>query len=267
MVTPRSADAAPIVNVPVALQPLFATTTVRVTLPVAPAVNVIDGVFAPAVIVPPLIDHVYVVPAGPAWTDAVLPLDPGTTVDGAVIVVDGVALTVTLTAGAVPEQPVLSVTTTLYEPAAFTVIDCVVEPFDHAYDAPAVAVNVTLPPVQKLVGPLAVIAGVNEPTLTEAVPLFEQPLPSVTETFSPTADEDEALNVIAFVPLPETIEPLVIVQLYVAVPLATGTDAVAVLPAHMLDGALIVPLGFGLTVTTSGADVAVQAFASPTVTV
>ena len=41
-----------------------------------------------------------------------------------------------------------------------TVIDCVVAPFDHRYDAaPAGAVRATLPPAQNVVGPLAVTTG------------------------------------------------------------------------------------------------------------
>ena len=262
----RSAVATPVVKVPVALQPLMATTTVRLTTPLDPAVNVIDGVIAPAVMVPPLIDQMYVVPAGPAATDAVLPVDPGMTVEGAVIVVEGAALAVTFTAGAVPLQPVASITVTLYEPEVDTVIDCVVAPVDQLYLLPALAVRVTLPPVQKLVGPPAVIIGVKAPTVTFAVPLFAQPFASVTETFNVTADDDVGLNVIAFVPLPDTIVPLVIVQLNVPLAIA-GTDADAVLAAQMLEGTLIVALGFGLTVTTVGADVALQPFASETVTV
>ena len=145
-------------------------------------------------------------------------------------------------------------------------IDCVVAPLDQRYDAPDVAVSVTLPPVQKLVGPLAVMIGVKAPTLTVAVPVFGQLFASVTETFNVTADEDVGLHVIAFVPLPDTIVPLVIVHVKVP-PAIEGTDADAVLPAQTLDGALIVALGFGLTVTTVGADVAVQLLALPTVTV
>ena len=36
-----------------------------------------------------------------------------------------------------------------------TLIDCVVAPFDHEYAVPLVAVSVTLPPAQNVVGPLA----------------------------------------------------------------------------------------------------------------
>jgi len=47
-----------------------------------------------------------------------LPVEPGTIVCGAVIVVDGTGLAVTLTAGDVPVQPVASVTVTVYDPVA-----------------------------------------------------------------------------------------------------------------------------------------------------
>ena len=202
----------------------------------------------------------------PAAVSVTLPPAQKVVAPLAVIVAVGDGLTVTLIAADVPEQPDASVTVTLYEPAVATVIDCDFAPLDQRYDAPDVAVSVTLPPVQKLVGPLAVMIGVKAPTLTVAVPVFGQLFASVTETFNVTADEDVGLNVIAFVPLPDTIVPLVIV--HVNVPLAIGgTDADAVLPAQMLDGALIVALGFGLTVTTLGADVAVQLLALPTVTV
>ena len=38
-----------------------------------------------------------------------------------------------------------------------TVIDCVVAPFDQAHEDPALAVSVTLPPSQNVVGPPAVM--------------------------------------------------------------------------------------------------------------
>ena len=138
-----------------------------------------------------------------------------------------------------------------------TVIFCVVAAFDHRYDAPAVAVSVTLPPVQKLVGPLAVIVGENAPTLTVVVPVAVQLLALVTVTDNEMADEDAGANVMLFVFVAPVIVPLVIVHAYV-LPATLGTDAVAVLPAHILAGALIVALGAGFTVTTNGADVALQ---------
>ena len=54
-------------------------------------------------------------------------------------------------------------------PEALSTIDCDVAPVDHAYVKPAGAVSVTLPPVQKVVGPPAVIAGVEGFGLTVTV--------------------------------------------------------------------------------------------------
>jgi hypothetical protein len=64
-------------------------------------------------------------------------------------------------------------------PEVVTVIDCVVAPFDQRYDVPAVAVSVTLPPLQKVVGPPGVIVGTNVPSGTVALPFALQPLASV----------------------------------------------------------------------------------------
>jgi hypothetical protein len=64
-------------------------------------------------------------------------------------------------------------------------IDCVVAPFDHAYVYPAGAVSVTLPPVQNVVGPPAVIVGVVGFGLTVTVVAAEvaaQPLALDTVT-------------------------------------------------------------------------------------
>jgi hypothetical protein len=72
--------------VPVALQPFVVTVTPSVTLPPAPAVKVIWFVAAPPVIVPPEIVQLYVVPAGPALIDAMLPVDDAATLFGALIV-------------------------------------------------------------------------------------------------------------------------------------------------------------------------------------
>ena len=84
---------------------------------------------------------------------------PAQNVVGPDAVIDAVGseFTVTLVADDVALQPFASVTVTLYEPAAETVIDRVVAPFDHAYEAPAEAVSVTEPPAQNVVGPDAVI--------------------------------------------------------------------------------------------------------------
>lgn len=47
-----------------------------------------------------------------------------------------------------PVQPLAKVTVTENVPGSVTMIDCVVAPFDHKYDTPAVAVSDTNPVVQ-----------------------------------------------------------------------------------------------------------------------
>ncbi len=60
-------------------------------------------------------------------------------------------------------------TTTEYEPAVETIIDCVVAPVDHVLPVTLDEVNVTEPPEQKAVGPLAEIVGVIGNGLTVTV--------------------------------------------------------------------------------------------------
>ena len=88
------------------------TVTLSVTLPEAGAVNVIEAVPLPDVMVPPVIDHEYVVPAGPELTEAMLPVELAVSEAGAVMVAFGVGLTETV-CDALAEQPLASVTVTL----------------------------------------------------------------------------------------------------------------------------------------------------------
>ena len=67
--------------------------------------------------------------------------------------VAGRALTVTAAAAEVAWQPLAFVTVTLKEPAAETVIDCVVAPVDQRLPVADEDVSVVLPPVQKAVAP------------------------------------------------------------------------------------------------------------------
>ena len=65
---------------------------------------------------------------------------------------------VTDTGADVALTPFVFVTFTVYDPAFVTVIDCVVAPPGvHRYAEPELAVNTTLPPVQKESGPLVEI--------------------------------------------------------------------------------------------------------------
>jgi hypothetical protein len=74
---------------PIALQLPCCTVTFNVTVPEAPAWNVMFRVPAPAVIVPFPIDHVYVAPAPASGTEAPWPPEFEQTEDGAVIVASG----------------------------------------------------------------------------------------------------------------------------------------------------------------------------------
>jgi hypothetical protein len=57
----------------------------------------------------------------------------------------------------VVEHPAAFVTVTVLDPAVVAMIEAVVAPVLHKYDVPALAVNVTLPPEQKVVAPPAVM--------------------------------------------------------------------------------------------------------------
>jgi hypothetical protein len=63
-------------------------------------------------------------------------------------------------------------------------MDCVVAPFDHRYDVPLLAVSVTEPPAQNVVGPPVVIvaAGGAFTVTTVAAEVALQPLAFVTVT-------------------------------------------------------------------------------------
>ena len=95
----------------------------------------------------------------------------------------GLAFTVT-TCEEVPEHPFASVTVTVNVPDEFTVMDCVVCALFQLYEFAAKTESVTLPPLQKVVAPLAVmVAFGNEFTVTVvAAELAVQPLPSVMVT-------------------------------------------------------------------------------------
>ena len=69
-------------------------------------------------------------------------------------------------------------------PLALTLIDCVVAPVDQRYEVAALAVSVTDPPSQNVVGPDGVIVGVTGVlTVTTVAALVAlQPFPSVVVT-------------------------------------------------------------------------------------
>jgi hypothetical protein len=72
---------------------------------------------------------------------------------------------------------------TVYEPAADTVIDCVVAPVDQRFPVRAEDVSVIVEPVQKELGPVIVgVAGGVFAVTTLAAEVAVQPLASVTVT-------------------------------------------------------------------------------------
>ena len=109
---------------------------------------------------------------------------PGQNEAGPVMVgVAGGAFAVTAKAADVAEQPLTLVTVTLYEPAADTVIDCVVAPVDQRLPVADEDVSVIGMPVQKLEGPLRVGVGGRAFAVTaKAADVAEQPLTLVTVT-------------------------------------------------------------------------------------
>ena len=78
-----------------------------------------------------------------------------------VMVAVGNAFTVTVVLAGAEVQPFASVVLTVYVPDVLTLIAAVVAPVDQRYDVPPLAVSVTFPPVQKVVGPFGVIVAVG----------------------------------------------------------------------------------------------------------
>ena len=78
----------------------------------------------------------------------------------------------------------------------------------------------------------------------------------VTVTFNVVVPAAPAVKVMLAVPLPPVMEPLVMPQTYVAPTPALATEAPALVPLAMEAGAVMVALGFGLTVTVVAAEAA-----------
>jgi hypothetical protein len=230
-----------------ALQPLAFVT---VTLYVPEVVTLIDCVVAP-------FDQRY-----DAALDAVSVTEPpAQNVVGppAVIVgVAGIALTVTVVAAEVALQPLAFVTVTLNEPEVVTLIDCVVAPFDQRYPAALGAVKVTEPPSQNVVGPPAVITGIDGFAFTVTV-----------------IGADVALQPLAFVTV-TLYEPDVVTSIDCVVApfdqrydVALGAVSVTEPPSQnevAPEGEMTGVAGLAFTVTLVEADVALQPLAVVTVT-
>src|SRR3954471_14158994 len=93
-------------------------------------------------------------------------------------------------------------------------IACVVAPFDQRYDAPLLAVSVTLPPGQNVVGPLAVIVAETEVTGMIRSYVAPQPYWPVLVKRTVTVAALCARKVMALVPAPETMSPSITCQSY-----------------------------------------------------
>jgi hypothetical protein len=212
---------------PVAVQLLSVTMTVRLTLPVAAAVNVMDAVFVADVIEPPLIDQEYVAPGEPDGTDAMLPLEFAATDEGAamavdggvhgVIVIDFVPVAVQPLSVTVTERFTLPVAPALNAIDVVFVADVMVPPvMDHRYVAPPdPAVTEALFAVEfATIAADAVIAvegGVHGVMLIEVLPVAVHPL-SVTVAVRSTVPLGPAVKVIEGPFAAEVIEPPAIVQ-------------------------------------------------------
>ena len=98
--------------------------------------------------------------------------------------VAGTGFTVTVVAAEVAEHNPVE-TLTVYVPEVETVMDDVVAPVDQVLPVPAEDVNVTEPPVQKEVGPPAVmvgVAGVGFTVTVVAAEVAEHPFTSIKVT-------------------------------------------------------------------------------------
>jgi ACT domain-containing protein len=175
---------------------------------------------------------------------------------GPVIVgVTGAGAAVTTLAADVAVQPLASVTVTVYEPAAETVMDCVVAPVDQRFPDRAEDVRVIVEPAQKEDGPEIVgVTGAGFAVTTLAADVAVQPLASVTVT--------------VYEPATDTVMDCVVAPVDQRFPVADEEVSVIVEPVQKDEGPEIVGVtGAGAAVTTLAVDVAVQPLASVTVTV
>ena len=97
----------------------------------------------------------------------------------------GSSLTITLVTVLVAEQPLASVTVTVYSPAVEAVyvaaVPTVVVPLLHEYNVPSLADKTTLPPLQNVVAdPAVIVAVVAAGSVTVPVVVELHPLASVT---------------------------------------------------------------------------------------
>lgn len=166
------------------------------------------------------------------------------------IAIEGMAFTVTTVAAEVAEQPLPFVYVTVYEPAADTLMDCVVAPVDQRLPVACEDVSVTEPPEQNEVGPLAEIVGAVGLAFTVtivAAEVVEQPLPFVYVT--------------VYEPLAVTLIDCVVAPVDQRLPVACDDVKVTEPPVqNVVDplAEIVGADGFALTVTTVAVEVAEQ---------
>ncbi len=123
-----------------------------------------------------------------ALDDVSVTLSPEQNVNGPLALTVGVVgfgFTTTVTDSFADEHPLPSVTPTVYVPDVVAVMFCVVAPVLQVFPVALDDVNTTLPPVQKVKGPLAETVGVFGNGFTViVVDAVEEvhPFPSVTLT-------------------------------------------------------------------------------------
>jgi len=151
--------------------------------------------------------------------------------------VGGAGFAVTANDADVAEQPLASVTVTPYEPAADTVIDCVVSPEDQRFPVADDDVRVIVLPAQKDAGPLIVgVAGVGLTVTAKEAEVAEQPLALVTLT--------------VYEPAAETVIDCVVAPVDQRLPVAEDEVRVMVVPAQKEAGPVTVGVaGVGFVVT------------------
>ena len=211
-----------------------------------PAVEIaIDCVVAPVDQRLPVVEDDVRVIVPPAQDSEVGPVMVGVVAAG---------LAVTVNAAEVAEQPLALVAVTLYEPAAETVMDCVVAPVDQMLPAAADDVSVMVVPGQNEAGPLMVgMAAAGLAVTAKAAEVAEQPpaLVAVTE----------------YEPAAETVIDCVVAPVDQMLPVTDDEVRVMVVPWQKEEGPLIVGVAAaGLAATANAAEVAEQPPASVTVT-
>lgn len=173
-----------------------------------------------------------------------------------VIVATGFGFTV-IVVGALVAIQLPPPTLTVYEPDAETVIEFVVSPVDQVFPVGAEDVNVTDPPVQKVVGPPGVMVGVTGGAVTVTV------VPALVELHVPFE------TVTVYVPEVETVIEFVVSVVDQVFPEGAEEVSVTDPPVQKVVGppaTITGTLGEGFTVTTVGADAATHPEPFPTVT-